>query len=172
MGAISTLNAEAEVNAAERCLRTSFSHRCWGYTSCSANGLGVVSLVLPSFARGLGVHTNLRRHEHAHKSQPWGCFIKQWNQQHWMQHLSDLFCSFMTSAFQIWLCTCSSAPHIAINNESVARSMRPCKIQHNAASVTSDVITSSPCDLRVNVISVHVNARLRFDPYAWWTGHT
>lgn len=32
------------------CLRTSFSHRCLGYMSRSANGWGVVSPVLPTFA--------------------------------------------------------------------------------------------------------------------------
>lgn len=93
-------------------------------------------------------------------------FFQQGDRQHSTQHLSDLFffSSSLTSVFQIWLCTHSSAPHMAINNERVTRSMWPCKIQHNAASVTSDVIVSSPYDLRVNVISIQVNVWRRFNP--------
>lgn len=150
------------------CLRTSFSHRCLGYMSCITNGLGVLSPVLPSFAWGLTEFTQTCTGMNIRKSQPRGSFFKQWDQQHWTALLRPFFSpSSMTSVFQLWLCTRSSAPHIAINNERVTRSMWPCKIQHNAASVTNDVIAVSPCELRVNVISIRVNMWCRFSPCTW-----
>lgn len=106
-----------------------------------------------------------------HKSQPRSSGTNSTEQsiENSIAPISFLFFVFI-SVFQIWLCTHSSAPHIAINNERGTRSMWPCKIQHNAASVTSDVIAASLCDLRV--ISINVNVWCRFDPCAWWTGHT
>lgn len=160
------------------CLRTSFSHRCLGYMSCSTNGLGVLSSSAAPFClRTNWVHANMHRHEHTQKLAPGLLspsffFLPTTLNTTSLWPFFSFFSSSLTSVFQIWLCTPSSAPHIAVNNERVTRSMRPCKIQHNAASVTGDVIAGSPCDLRVNVISIHVNVWRRFNPCAWQTGHT
>lgn len=160
------------------CLRMSVSHQRLGYVSWFANGLGVMSPVLeialtPFSAWGLIEFAHAHTGTNTQASYSHGSYVSSSETSSLDHTVSPTWCSFkspITSSFQICMeaCVCvysfCSFPPIAINNEGVTRSMWPCKIQHNAASVTDEVIAGLLQVLQVNAISIHVKRQVWSQP--------
>lgn len=132
------------------CLRMSISLQCLGYVSWLANGLGVLSPLLqtaltPFSAWGRPEFTHVHTGMNTQASYSHGSYVSSSETSSLQHTVSPTWCPFtslITSTFQTWVCFHFAAfPLMPMNNEEVTRSMWPCKIQHNEASVTDEVIT-------------------------------